>query len=184
MTAANTNEKGLKRVVTRRKVVTSAAVGGLGLAALGVGAACGDDDENATAAGGGAAGAGAAARVPVTQKFTIQLGEGKIVADVAGKAQIVGDLHRWEPPVLIAFKGDKITLEVKNPRKHIHSLVIPAFKVDTGTLEPRTGTKTVEFTVDQAGVFPMNCGVGFDEGKLECDPDHAQMVAHFIVLNV
>jgi hypothetical protein len=173
--AKTTNSEEPRPAVSRRNVLRNAALGGLGLAALGVGAACGGDEESAPASG-----QPSQARV---QNFAVELGEGEIVGDVNGKEEIIGDLHRWEPAVLVAFKGDKIVLQVKNPRKHVHSFQLPAFEVDTGPLEPRTGTKTVEFVAERAGTFAFGCGAKFDEAKGICDPDHARMVGHLLVLN-
>lgn len=158
--------------VSRRKLLRGAALGAVGLAAAGIGTACGEGGEAKTARGG------------VPQTFEIQLGEGEIIGEEGGKDVITGEYHRWEPIVLVAFRGDKIVLKVKNPRKNTHSFVLPAFNIDTGPLQPRGGEKAVEFVADKAGVFAYGCGTPFVEGKAECDPDHARMVGHLIVLNV
>ena len=126
---------------------------------------------------------GGGAAPTVTRTFDIVMGEGKVVVEVAGKDQLGGEFHRWEPPVLVAFRGDTIVLNVGNPRKRKHSLVIDAFKVDTGELEPRTGKKTVRFVADKAGVFKFWCGLDTDEAKGWCDPDHRYQVGHLIVLD-
>lgn len=125
---------------------------------------------------------GSAAAPAVTRTFDIVMGEGKVVVEVGGKDELGGEFHRWEPPVLVAFRGDRIVLNVANPRKRKHSLVIDAFKVDTGELEPRTGKKTVSFVADRAGVFKFWCGLDPDEAKGWCDPDHRYQVGHLIIL--
>ncbi len=130
---------------------------------------------------------------PVTRDFSIVMGEGEIVdvhehEDEAEEETIIGEFHRWEPAVLVAFKGDTIRLTVTNPRGSTHSLILDEFLVDTEILEARGGTKTVEFVVDKAGIFQFACGVEWedeDTGELtgECDPDHKRMVGYFIVLD-
>ncbi len=110
----------------------------------------------------------APAAAPATQTFEIILGEGEVIEEVGGKDQLTGEFHRWEPPVLVVNKGDKVVLKVKNPRKHVHSLGIPGYGQDTGPLAGRTGEKTLEFTADKAGVFPFMCTVPFDEAKGNC----------------
>ena len=146
--------------------------------------------------GGGAAG-------PVTRDFSIVVGEGKIVTEheheaeeveidsehesEAEEIEIVGSFHRWEPAVLVAYKGDTIRLEVTNLRGSTHSFMLKEFLVDTESLEPRGGTKTVKFTVDKAGIFQFVCGLEYEDeetGELtgDCAPDHKQMVGYIIVL--
>ena len=145
----------------------------------------------------------------VKRDFSIVVGEGKIVTvhgheaeevdsehddeememdSEAEEVEIVGSFHRWEPAVLVAFKGDTIRLEVTNLRGSNHSFVLKEFLVDTGSLQPRGGTETVEFTVDKAGIFQFVCGLKYEDeetGELtgDCAPDHQQMVGYIIVLN-
>jgi hypothetical protein len=76
---------------------------------------------------------------------------------------------------------------VTNLRGSTHSFILKEFLVDTESLEPRGGTKTVEFTVDKAGIFQFICGLEYEDeetGELtgDCAPDHKQMVGYFIVL--
>lgn len=119
---------------------------------------------------------------PKTHNLTILLGEGEVISEVDGKDVLTGEFHRWEPDVMVVKKGDTVILNVKNPRKNIHSLVLPAFGVDTGELAGRTGAKTVQFTANKAGIFAYFCGVSFDEATGKCDPDHRRMVGYLIVL--
>lgn len=118
-----------------------------------------------------------------TRTFDIVMGEGKVVVEVGGKDELGGEFHRWEPAVLVAFTGDTVVLNVGNPRKRKHSLVIEAFKVDTGELAPRTGKKTVRFTASKPGVYQITCGLKPEDGKDWCDPDHKYQVGHLIVLD-
>ncbi len=129
---------------------------------------------------------------PLTRDFSIIMGEGEIIGEIAHDGEdvvegIIGEFHRWEPNVLVAYKGDTIRLEVTNPRGSTHSFVLEEFLVDTELLKARGGTKTVEFTVDKAGIFQFECGEEWkdeDTQELtgECDPDHKRMVGYFIVL--
>ncbi len=89
---------------------------------------------------------------------------------------------------MVVHKGDKVVLTVENPRSKYHSFRLLEFLVDTGSLEPQGGTKTVEFTVDKAGIFQFVCGLEYEDketGELtgDCAPDHKQMVGYFIVLD-
>lgn len=81
-----------------------------------------------------------------------------------------------------ARSGDKVKLTVSNPRKNIHSLAIPAFKVDTGPVVPRTGKATVEFAADKAGIYVFMCNSQPDQAKGICDPDHKFQTGSLIVL--
>lgn len=119
---------------------------------------------------------------PKTQRFDVVVGEAKYIVEVEGKDVLGPEGHRFEPPVLVVQKGDHVVITVKNLRKHVHSFVLPAFGVDTGPLDPRTGTKTVEFDASKAGVFIFRCGIAFDEATGHCDPDHEFMVGWLVVL--
>lgn len=122
------------------------------------------------------------AQAPV-QRLTVLMGEGEVISDVFGQEQTIGEFHRWEPPVLVVFRGTRVVLEVKNPRKHYHSFVIPDLGVQTGLLEPRTGSKSVEFVADKAGVFEFRCGLEYDAAKGYCELDHKRQVGYLIVLD-
>ncbi len=121
---------------------------------------------------------------PAVQNLSIILGEGKTIGEVNDEEEITGEFHRWEPSVLVAFKGDTIKLTVTNPRSKVHSLIIPDFGVATPKLDPRGGTATVEFTVDKAGVFQFACGTNFsrDGDAKDCNLDHKRQVGNLIVL--
>jgi heme/copper-type cytochrome/quinol oxidase subunit 2 len=119
---------------------------------------------------------------PKTQKFKIIMGEGAVISEVGKEDAVTGEYHRWEPGVMIVNKGDTVILEISNPRKHFHSFVLTAFGIDTGLIDPRTGTKTVQFVADKAGVFKFMCATPFNLALNHCDPDHATMVGYLVVL--
>jgi len=122
----------------------------------------------------------AAAKV---QRYNLIMGEGEVIAEVAGKEQVIGDFHRWEPPVLVAFKGDTVLINVTNPRRHTHSLVIPDYAVSTKVLSPRGGSETVRFVASKTGTFQFLCGIPHDEATGACDLDHRRMTGYLIVLD-
>jgi nitrosocyanin len=64
----------------------------------------------------------------------------------------------WIPSTIVARKGDKVTLKLINnvpsdPSQH--GFAIPDYKV--AEIVDRGQPKTVEFTADRAGVFPIIC---------------------------
>ena len=128
---------------------------------------------------------------PKTQTFDITMGAGEVMAveastvPVAPAKAIVGEYLRWEPGVLVVNKGDKVVLNVSNPRSGSHSLVLVDFGVDTYLLSARTGKKTVEFTADKAGVFKFTCGIPYDPrtAPRDCDPDHVRQTGYLVVLD-
>jgi hypothetical protein len=113
------------------------------------------------------------------------MGEGETIEEVDEEDTLTGEFHRWEPAVLVAYKGDTIKLEVSNPRSKVHNLILPDFGVATPKLDPRGGTATVEFVAGKAGVFQYACGVPFDRegGALDCNLDHKRQVGYLIVLD-
>lgn len=117
-----------------------------------------------------------------TQRFKIIMGEGEVIAEIQGEDQVTGEYHRWEPGTIVVHQGDRVILEIVNPRKHVHSFILPDFGVNTGPLEPRGGSATVEFVADKTGVFQYLCGTPNDLALGLCDPDHGTMVGYFIVI--
>ena len=64
----------------------------------------------------------------------------------------------WIPATIVARKGDKVTLKLINnvpsdPSQH--GFAIPDYKI--AEIVDRGQPKTVEFTADRAGVFPIIC---------------------------
>lgn len=122
------------------------------------------------------------AAVAKTQQFDVVIGEAKYLVEVEGKDVLGSEGHRFEPPVLVVHKGDHVVITVKNPGDRTHSFVLAAFGVDTGALDPGTGTGRVEFDANKAGVFRFNCGIAYDEASGRCEPDHEFMVGWLVVL--
>ena len=123
---------------------------------------------------------------PQTRTFQISMEEVEFYAEVENEggeeAIAFVELHRWDPNTIIVNQGDTVVLEITNPRKHAHTLSVPAFDVTTQILEPREGTDTVTFVADTAGVFTFYCGLPYNPDKLYCDPDHNMMTGTLIVL--
>jgi heme/copper-type cytochrome/quinol oxidase subunit 2 len=124
---------------------------------------------------------------PQTRTFQISMEEVEFYAEVeneSGEEAIAFvELHRWEPNTIIVNQGDTVVLEITNPRKHAHTLSIPAFNVNSEMLEPREGADTVTFVADTPGVFTFYCGLPYNPDKLYCDPDHSMMTGTLIVLD-
>jgi len=123
---------------------------------------------------------------PQTRTFQISMEEVEFYAEVENEGGKEGiafvELHRWEPNTIIVNQGDTVVLEITNPRKHAHTLSIPAFNVNSEMLEPREGADTVTFVADTPGVFTFYCGLPYNPDKLYCDPDHNMMTGTLIVL--
>jgi heme/copper-type cytochrome/quinol oxidase subunit 2 len=124
---------------------------------------------------------------PQTRTFQISMEEVEFYAEVENEggeeAIAFVELHRWEPNTIIVNQGDTVVLEITNPRKHAHTLSIPAFNVNSEMLEPREGADTVTFVADTPGVFTFYCGLPYNPDKLYCDPDHSMMTGTLIVLD-
>ena len=123
---------------------------------------------------------------PQTRTFQIRMEEVEFYAEVEneGGAEAIAfvELHTWEPNTIIVNQGDTVVLEITNPRKHAHTLSIPAFDVNSEMLEPKVGADTVTFVADTPGVFTFYCGLPYNPDKLYCDPDHNMMTGTLIVL--
>src|SRR5262245_27317523 len=64
----------------------------------------------------------------------------------------------WTPGTITVAKGTKVTLRLINnvPSKpKEHGFAIPAYNV--AAVVPRGEPKTIEFTADKPGVFPITC---------------------------
>jgi plastocyanin len=121
-----------------------------------------------------------------TRTFQISMEEVEFFAEAENEEGVEGisfvELHRWEPNMIIVNQGDTVVLEITNPRKNAHTFSVPEFGVNSQVLEPRTGTDTVTFVADTAGVFTFSCGLPYNPDKLYCDPDHSMMTGTLIVL--
>ena len=133
-----------------------------------------------------------AAPTPKTQTFDVYMWEKKAVGEgpmeeliPESHDELISEFYHWEPSVLVVFKGDKVVLNVSNPRGTIHSFGLPAFGVETGPLAPRGGAATVEFVADRAGSFNYQCTTPFDRttDPEECHPDHKFMTGVLLVLD-
>jgi nitrosocyanin len=61
----------------------------------------------------------------------------------------------WEPPSLVAKKGDTVTLKLINRHADEHGYEIAAFNVKE--VVDGNKTKDVKFTADKSGIFPIKC---------------------------
>jgi hypothetical protein len=124
---------------------------------------------------------------PQTRTFQISMEEVEFYAEAENEEGEEGisfvELHRWEPDLIIVNQGDTVVLEITNPRKHAHTLSVPAFGVNSEILEPREGMDTVTFVADTSGVFTFYCGLPYNPDQLSCDPDHSMMTGTLVVLD-
>lgn len=62
----------------------------------------------------------------------------------------------WLPGTITVKKGTKVTIKlINNAPSGQHGFSIPAFNV--AEIVDKGDTKTVEFTADKAGIFPIIC---------------------------
>lgn len=123
---------------------------------------------------------------PQTRTFDIILDEVKFYADLENEQgeeeTALIELHQWNPNLIVVNKGDTVVLNISNPRKNAHTFTIPEFGITTKILEPRTGSETIQFVADKAGVFTFACGLPYNAANGQCDPDHSMMTGTLIVL--
>lgn len=123
---------------------------------------------------------------PQTRTFDIILDEVEFFAQAENEQgeeeTVLVELHQWNPNLIVVNKGDTVVLNISNPRKHTHTFSIPEFGISTKILEPRTGSETIQFVADKSGVFTFACGLPYNPGKGQCDPDHSTMSGTLIVL--
>jgi len=123
---------------------------------------------------------------PQTRTFDIILDEVEFFAHVENEQgeeeTALVELHQWNPNLIVVNKGDTVVLNISNPRKNTHAFTIPEFGIATKILEPRTGSETIQFVADKAGVFTFACGLPYNAANGQCDPDHSMMTGTLIVL--
>ncbi|MEE8324110.1 MAG: hypothetical protein V3R31_00490 [Candidatus Humimicrobiaceae bacterium] len=128
-------------------------------------------------------------REPKTQVIDIYMWEKKSMPEDPIKeahpdstGQLISEFYHWEPDVIVVLKGDTVVLNVSNPRGTIHGLAVPDFNIDTGPLDPKGGTATIEFVADKAGTYSYNCSTPPAEGV--CNAGHKFMTGTIIVLDI
>src|SRR3989344_5313586 len=111
---------------------------------------------------------------PQTRTFDIILDEVEFFAHVENEQgeeeTALVELHQWNPNLIVVNKGDTVVLNISNPRKNTHAFTIPEFGIATKILEPRTGSETIQFVADKAGVFTFACGLPYNAANGQCDP--------------
>jgi nitrous oxide reductase len=122
---------------------------------------------------------------PQTRIFDIILDEVEFFAEVENEGQeatALVEIHQWNPNLIVVNEGDTVVLNISNPRKHTHTFSIPELGVSTKVLESRTGSETVQFVADKAGIFTFSCGLPYNAASGQCDPDHSMMTGTIIVI--
>ncbi len=125
------------------------------------------------------------------QNLKLIIGEGELTNASSTPESVASvEYHRWEPAVLVVHKGDTVNLTVTNLRKHPHSFELASpYGLDSGSLAPRVGSWTMQFTAHTAGVFMFECGIDYDPKVLsdpnddDCDPDHSTIVGYLVVIS-
>jgi nitrosocyanin len=94
----------------------------------------------------------AAACVLVASTLTVRAGEVELTVVNIETPQGV---KIWEPPSIVAKKGDSVKLKLINRHADEHGYEIPAY----GIKEVVEGNKTkdVTFMANKAGIFPIKC---------------------------
>lgn len=94
----------------------------------------------------------AAACVLVGSTLTVRAGEVELTVVNIETPQGV---KIWEPPSVVAKKGDSVKLKLINRHADEHGYEIPAY----GIKEVVEGNKTkdVTFMANKAGIFPIKC---------------------------
>ena len=123
---------------------------------------------------------------PQTRIFDISLEEVEFYAEVENEEgaedTALVELHQWSPNFLVVNEGDTVVLNISNPRKHTHTFSIPELGISTKVLEARTGSETLQFVADKAGMFTFACGLPYNSAIGQCDPDHSMMTGTLIVV--
>ena len=65
------------------------------------------------------------------------------------------DVKIWEPPSIVAKKGDTVTLTLINRHADEHGFEIAAFGVKEVVAGEKTNT--VKFVASKSGIFPIKC---------------------------
>lgn len=135
---------------------------------------------------------------PATQVFDLSIGHqdsyarsALVEAGAPAETNVV-TFYKWNPSVLVVFKGDTVILNVTNDSKsRVHSFILPAFGLNTGEIPPKGETApykpttvTLKFVADKAGTFQFACGVPPDPkaDPKKCSPEHEYQTGTLIVL--
>jgi hypothetical protein len=120
---------------------------------------------------------------PAVREFTVTLTDGRVVQEVDGNRSVIGNFWNWQPNILVAFRGDTISLTVVNPNDEAHSLRFPDLEgLQTDRLA-KDESAELTFEAAQAGVFAFRCGLRPNAEQGDCTPDHGRQVGYLIVLD-
>ncbi len=103
---------------------------------------------------------------------------------ISGRGAIGGpaESHLFDPQMLVARRGDEVTLRVMNQSHFRHAIEVVAYGIRTGEL---TGGKSevLTFTAGKSGIFEYRCYLPYDPATATCAPDHDQMIGHLVVID-
>lgn len=92
--------------------------------------------------------------------------------------------HLFDPQLLVVRRGDTVRLRAINQSFFRHSIVIPDFRADTGSLEGgEHASGVLTFVADKPGIFVYRCGLPYDPATATCSPDHDTMIGHLVVID-
>ena len=102
---------------------------------------------------------------------------------ITGRGPIGGpsESHLFDPQMLVARRGDEVTLRVMNQSNFRHGIEIVGYSARTAELNGGQ-SDTITFTADRPGIFVYRCYVPHDPATGSCSSDHETMIGHLVVI--
>lgn len=102
---------------------------------------------------------------------------------ITGRGPIGGpsQSHLFDPQMLVARRGDEVTLRVQNQSNFRHGFEIVGYGVHAAEMNGGQ-SDTITFTADRPGIFVYRCNVPYDPATGSCSPDHETMLGHLVVI--
>lgn len=102
---------------------------------------------------------------------------------ITGRGPIGGpsESHLFDPQLLVARRGDQVTLRVMNQSNFRHGFEIVGYGVHAAEMNGGQ-SDTIAFTADRPGIFVYRCNVPYDPATGSCSPDHERMLGHLVVI--
>lgn len=102
---------------------------------------------------------------------------------ITGRGPIGGpsESHLFDPQMLVARRGDEVTLRVQNQSNFRHGFEIVGYGVDAAEMNGGQ-SDTITFTADRPGIFVYRCNIPYDPATGSCSPDHETMLGHLVVI--
>lgn len=102
---------------------------------------------------------------------------------ITGRGPIGGpsESHLFDPQMLVARRGDQVTLRVQNQSNFRHGFEIVGYGVHAAEMNGGQ-SDAITFTADRPGIFVYRCNVPYDPTTGSCSPDHETMLGHLVVI--